>query len=152
MTNESTKLEAFNSGTFKEQYHESFSPNPINRTWTWDNANVSTLQRSLWVSLGLKMKTPVSNRGIFRGPRRSAWTQRRSQFLNGLIIFLICYQPNINLKTKSPGEVQRFLPTGISPNPNTKIYAEDDKHQVLSTSGSLSSKWKDETDSKIQYQ
>ncbi|MDR8394456.1 Fic family protein [Aliifodinibius sp. S!AR15-10] len=53
MATDPTKLESFDSGTFREQYeYKSFSPNPINHTWTWDDAKVNTMLETATRKLG----------------------------------------------------------------------------------------------------
>lgn len=47
------KLEAFKSGKYKHQYHyRSFSPEPINHGWNWDDGRVSTLLEQATKALG----------------------------------------------------------------------------------------------------
>jgi Fic family protein len=47
------KLEEFKAGTFKQQYkYKSFSPNPINRNWIWEDPKINTLLSEANLRLG----------------------------------------------------------------------------------------------------
>lgn len=47
------KFEEFKSGTYKQQFqYQSFSPEPINKLWTWDDPSINTLLERATQSLG----------------------------------------------------------------------------------------------------
>ncbi len=47
------KLEDFKSGRFIQRYeYESFSPGPVNDTWTWENADINTMLETATRKLG----------------------------------------------------------------------------------------------------
>ncbi len=47
------KFEEFKSGTYKQQFqYQSFSPEPVNHLWTWDDPSINTLLERATQSLG----------------------------------------------------------------------------------------------------
>jgi len=47
------KFEEFKSGTYKQQFqYQSFSPEPINHLWTWEDPTINTLLEQATQTLG----------------------------------------------------------------------------------------------------